>query len=121
MERMGIESVRRAIVVVKNNLTPYAKNAVKEMRTNNLKMEYFRDAELLVDITEHTLVPEHILLTPVEKKQLLARYRLKLAQLPRIQASDPVARYFGLSLKQVVKIIRRSETAGRYVTYRVCA
>ena len=83
-------------------------------------MEYFRDSELLVDITEHKLVPRHILLSDAEKKELLERYRLKPSQLPRIQQQDPVARYLGLKTSQVVKIVRPSETAGRYITYRIC-
>jgi len=119
-QRMKEQSVLRAIIIVKVNLTPFSKQAIKEMAQRGYKMEYFRDAELLVDITEHKLVPEHVVLTPQEKKELLTRYRLKPSQLPRIQVQDPVARYFGLTVGQVVKIVRPSETAGRYVTYRIC-
>ena len=118
-QRMKEENVLRAIIVVKVNLTPFAKAAVKEMSLRGYRVEYFRDSELLVDITEHKLVPEHIVLTTQQKQELLDRYRLKPSQLPRIQITDPVARYFGLKQNQVVKIIRPSETAGRYVTYRI--
>mmetsp|Transcript_3401 Transcript_3401/g.5297 ORF Transcript_3401/g.5297 Transcript_3401/m.5297 type:complete len:213 (+) Transcript_3401:65-703(+) len=119
-QRMKDESVTKAIIVVKINLTPFAKSAVKELAMRGFRVEYFRDSELLVDITEHKLVPEHIVLTNQQKIELLDRYRLKPSQLPRIQITDPIARYYGLKYQQVVKIIRPSETAGRYVTYRIC-
>ena len=119
-ERMKAEGVTNAIVVVRTNLTAFAKQAIREVCQRGFNIEYFRDAELLVDITEHTLVPNHKLLTDTEKVELLSRYRLKPSQLPRIQSTDPIARYLGLKAGQVVKITRASETAGRYITYRIC-
>lgn len=119
-DQMREESISNAILVVKGGLTPFSKTALKEMARGGYNIEYFRDIELLVDITEHKLVPEHVVLTDQQKKELLERYRLKPNQLPRIQSIDPIARYFGMKKFQVVKIIRPSETAGRYVTYRIC-
>lgn len=83
-----------------------------------MKAEHFKEEDLLVNITKHELVPKHILLSDDEKKVLLDRYRLRETQLPRIQKDDPVSKYLGLKRGQVVKIIRKSETAGRYASYR---
>uniref|UniRef100_A0A7R9TM45 DNA-directed RNA polymerases I, II, and III subunit RPABC1 n=1 Tax=Prasinoderma coloniale TaxID=156133 RepID=A0A7R9TM45_9VIRI len=118
-ERMKNEQVFRAIMVVQQSLTPFAKQCLVEMAPKYI-LEVFQEQELLVNITRHTLVPTHQILSDDEKKTLLERYKVKETQLPRVQHSDPVARFYGLNRGQVVRIIRPSETAGRYVMYRIC-
>lgn len=115
---MQEENIHRACVVVQGGMTPSAKQSLVDMAPKYI-LEQFLESELLINITEHELVPEHVVMTPEEKQELLSRYKLKENMLMRIQAGDPVARYFGLKRGQVVKIIRPSETAGRYISYRL--
>ncbi|XYA00149.1 DNA-directed RNA polymerases II 24 kDa polypeptide (RNA polymerase II subunit 5) [Meyerozyma guilliermondii] len=106
------------IFIYQNSITPSANKLVPTVAPASI--ETFQESDLIVNITHHDLVPKHIKLSIGEKKELLARYRLKESQLPRIQREDPVARYLGLKRGEVVKIIRRSETSGRYASYRIC-
>lgn len=108
----------RGIFIASGNMTPSAMKAVNAAEP--AVIEIFQEADIVVNITHHELVPKHIRLSSEEKKDLLARYRLKESQLPRIQSEDPVARYLGLKRGEVVKIVRRSETSGRYASYRIC-
>eukprot|EP00298_Acanthocystis_sp_HF-20_P020170 c2482_g1_i1.p1 GENE.c2482_g1_i1~~c2482_g1_i1.p1 ORF type:complete len:209 (+),score=87.89 c2482_g1_i1:19-645(+) len=117
LERMKESNVQKAIIITPTGLGPKAKAVVLEFP--KLKIDFFTESELLVNITEHELVPEHRLLTEEETKTLLQRYKVNKSQLPRISVNDPVARYHGLQKGQVVKISRPSETAGRYITYRL--
>lgn len=116
--KMEADKVGKAIVVVRMGLTPSAKQAMKEIGPIYV-MEDFLESEMLINITEHELVPQHILLNAEEKEELFSRYKLKESQLMKMLATDPVARYYGYKRGQVIKIIRKSDTAGRYVTHRL--
>jgi len=106
------------IFITQGPVTAAALRAFDPLAERGITAEHFQEQDLLVNITKHELVPKHFLLSDEEKKVLLDRYRLKETQLPRMQSKDPVAKYLGLKKGQVVKIIRRSETAGRYASYR---
>lgn len=118
LSKMEEEQVNRAIIIVKMGLTPSARQAMRDVGPE-YTMEYFCESEMLINITEHELVPQHILLTTEEKVELFAHYKLKESQLMKMLSTDPVARYYGYRRGQVIKIVRKSDTAGRYVTYRL--
>ena len=66
---MQEQNITRAILVARAKLTPSAKTGI-QMASN---LECFLEAELMISITEHDLVPEHVVMTSEEKKELLVR------------------------------------------------
>ncbi|MGB9714641.1 MAG: DNA-directed RNA polymerase subunit H [Candidatus Bathyarchaeales archaeon] len=70
------------------------------------------------DIFEHALVPKHEILTEEERKQVLAQYRVQPYQLPQIKASDPAVKAIGAKPGDILRIIRKSPTAGEHIAYR---
>jgi DNA-directed RNA polymerase I, II, and III subunit RPABC1 len=116
---MSNSAADKGIIVYKKTLSTQAKQAIAKAEADGKTIQIFQENDLLVNILEHTLVPEHILLTKEQKAQLLDKYKLKEGQLPRMHKTDPVAKFLGLGRGDVVKIIRPSETSGRYVTYRL--
>jgi len=71
-----------------------------------------------IDIFSHEIVPTHVLLSEEETQQVLQRYRIKPYQLPYIKASDPAARATKAKPGDIIKVRRRSPTAGEEIAYR---
>lgn len=72
-----------------------------------------------INILKHELVPEHIILREEEKKELRERLKIKTGQLPKILSNDPVVKSIGAKEGDVLKIIRKSATAGIAIYYRL--
>ncbi len=70
-------------------------------------------------ITSHELVPKHEILTPDETRALLEKYKITTKQLPKILDTDPVIEEIGAQAGDVLRITRKSETAGEATYYRI--
>ena len=75
---------------------------------------------LQFNILEHTLVPEHRVLTNEEVDKIKLRYNItENTQFPDISRFDPVAQVIGIRPGQVCEIIRPSKTAINSFYYRI--
>ncbi|KAL0906658.1 hypothetical protein M5K25_025171 [Dendrobium thyrsiflorum] len=83
-ERMRVENVLRGIIVAKVAPTPIAKSAIEDLSHKY----YIEDAELLVNVNNHMLVPKHEALSNEEKKELLKRYTVKETQVLALRESS---------------------------------
>ena len=77
-----------------------------------------KEKELSYDLFKHDLVPKHILLKPNEAKEVLERYHIKPFQIPYVKSTDPAVRAIGAKPGDIVKVIRKSATAGESDFYR---
>jgi len=75
-------------------------------------------AKIEFNVLNHDLVPIHELLSDDEAKTLLLNYNILAEQLPKILASDPAVRAVGAKGGSVVRIRRKSKTAGEAVAFR---
>lgn len=72
-----------------------------------------------VEIIKHELVPKHEILSAKEKEAVLIRFNVTENHLPKILISDPVMEMIGAKLRNVIRITRKSPTAGEAVYYRI--
>lgn len=70
------------------------------------------------DVLKHVYVPKHEILPKKETDEILIRYNTKYAQLPYIFLNDPAIRELGAKPGDIIKITRKSPTAGESIYYR---
>lgn len=105
--------IERGIIVTDGRYTHAVKQSAKKK-----KIELLLKTFPVFDLFEHALVPKHEILTEEEKKQLLSQFKVQPYQLPQIKASDPAVKAIGAKPGDVLRIIRKSPTAGEHSAYR---
>ena len=63
-------------------------------------------------------MPFHEILSEKEKNALLAQFRVQPYQMPQIKSADPAVKAIGAKPGDILKITRKSATAGEHVTFR---
>jgi DNA-directed RNA polymerase subunit H len=106
------------------------KDEINETITNELKHIWEADGIFIViesikrlqfNILNHTLVPDHRVLSEKEVQEIMNKYNITdKIQFPDISRFDPVARVIGLRPGQVCHIIRPSKTTITTDYYRIC-
>jgi len=71
------------------------------------------------NILNHELVPEHIILKENEIKEVLEKFNIKPENLPKILLSDPAVKAINAKEGGILKIVRKSKTAGISIYYRI--
>lgn len=105
--------VERGIVVTDGKYTHAVKQGAKKR-----KIELLPKTFPAFDLFEHKLVPVHQILEEKEKQELLSKYRVHPYQLPQIISSDPAVKAIGAKPGDILRVIRKSPTAGKHIAYR---
>ena len=71
------------------------------------------------NVLNHVMVPDHQIMSKDEIKELFSSYQISNEQLPKINHDDPVVKSIDAKIKDVIRIIRISQTAGRFESYRL--
>ncbi len=89
---------------------------------DNVFISVYNIKRLQFNILEHTLVPEHVILTKEDANELFKKFNITEShELPEISRFDPVAIAIGLRPGEICRINRKSKTAVNSYYYRYCS
>ena len=70
-------------------------------------------------VDKHILTPKHIKISEKEKILLLEKYQVTSKELPKVFKTDAAIKDLDAKIGDVIKILRKSPTAGESIFYRV--
>lgn len=118
------------ILTKEDTLFIISKDDLNETLTNDLKHFWEKDGIFIIvqgikrlqfNILEHSLVPQHRVMSENEVLEVMKKYNIKdKTQFPEISRFDPIAKVICIRPGQVCHILRPSKTAITSDYYRIC-
>tara|TARA_Y100000389_G_C17285591_1_gene425265 strand:+ start:35 stop:694 length:660 start_codon:yes stop_codon:yes gene_type:complete len=103
------------IIVIFHELT----ETIMDIEKNHPNLTIFSHKKLLFNVIDHEYVPQHELVSPVDKVKLLSDLMISdYDKLPLINKSDVICRYYNYRIGDVIKITRPSLAGKTHVIYR---
>ena len=93
--------------------------SVKIISGYSTPCEIFKTSELMLCIVEHTLVPNHKVLTKEEANIVLNEYCARKRDMPLILTTDPIARFYNMKPDEICRITRPSILTVEAPFYRI--
>lgn len=89
------QAITSLIIVTNCEISPSAKQLMGPTAGANGKgsVEIFKEGELMVNITDHSLAASFVLLDTQKKSDVLKKLKIEESQIPRIGENDMVSRY----------------------------
>ncbi|MGI0081703.1 MAG: DNA-directed RNA polymerase subunit H [Nitrosopumilaceae archaeon] len=69
-------------------------------------------------VPDHVYVPKHEIMTKKEAEEVLEKFHTKPTEMPLIYETDPAIKGLGVKPGDMIKITRKSATAGESIYYR---
>ena len=112
-DQVQAEEVTGGIIVADGKYTYSARSNAPEMA-----IELVPKSLPAFDVFEHAYVPLHEVLTEDERQGVSEKFHAEPYQFPWIRSTDPIAIILGANPGDVLKVTHKSQTAGKYLSYR---
>jgi len=112
-DQVEAEDVTGGIIVADGKYTYSARSNAPEM-----SIELVPKSLPAFDVFEHAYVPLHEILSDEERNEISKKFHAEPFQFPWIRSTDPISIILGARPGSVLRVTHKSETAGKYLSYR---
>jgi DNA-directed RNA polymerase I, II, and III subunit RPABC1 len=111
------QNARRGILITRGLATGMAKSAIEELVSSAILIEHFEEDQL-IELHDFSNELEIEILNAVDREAFKNRFRIEEQDVPKLEVTDPAARFYGVNQGDLLKLTRR-EPEGDFITYRL--